>query len=82
MHVTEGLREVLEELGRARGKFPPFNSAHEGLAVLHEEFLELQNEVYWGKSRGHSIEQQRVEAIQVAAMALRFLDDVIDNPPE
>jgi NTP pyrophosphatase (non-canonical NTP hydrolase) len=63
---------VLEELKRAEAKFPPFNSAHEGWAVLFEEVDELWDAVkmQYGPERD---QQMRKEAVQVAAMALRFL---------
>lgn len=68
------VEEVLTELSRARAKFPAFNSAHEGYAVLLEEVEELKAEVFWGKTSRN--ERMRSEAIQVAAMALRFIEDV------
>ncbi len=65
------LAEMLEECTRAQEKFAPFASAHEGIAVIEEEFLELRNEVFWGGSA-----KARDEAIQLGAMALRFVLDV------
>lgn len=62
---------VLAELARAQESFGPFASAHEGYAVLLEEVDELWHEVKHGTT-----ERQREEAVQVAAMALRFLVDV------
>lgn len=64
---------VICELAEAQAKFPPFNSAHEGYAVLKEEVDELWQEVKHG-----SRHRQREEATQVAAMAVRFLIDVCD----
>jgi hypothetical protein len=62
--------EVLEEIDRAKTKHPgDFRSAHEGFAVLYEEFDELKAEVW--KST-HDKTRMREEAIQVAAMAIRF----------
>lgn len=63
--------EVLTELERASAKFPPFHSQHEGFAVLKEEVDELWQEVKHGTP-----ERAREEAIQVAAMAIRFVLDV------
>lgn len=51
----------------------PFASAHEGYAVLQEEVEELWEEV---KKREPDKVRMRAEAIQVAAMALRFVMDV------
>ena len=76
------LEVVSRELVNARAKFPPFNSAHEGYAVLLEEVEELKQEVFWGAKNStpkvHSI-KMRAEAIQVAAMALRFIEDCCND---
>ena len=61
---------VGEELMRASCKFGPFNSAMEGLAIIEEEVDEFKHEVRHG-----TIAAARLEAIQVAAMAVRFLID-------
>ena len=66
--------ETTEELRRARAKFPVFVSAHEGFAILKEEVDEL-----WDEVKGHHPERMkrmREEAVQVAAMAIRFIEDV------
>jgi hypothetical protein len=65
------LREVTEELDRALRKHAKMNSAHEGLAVIHEEFDELKAEV-WKRSKKRNVKRMRKEAIQLGAMALRF----------
>lgn len=72
------LAEVERELGRAQDKFPPFNSAHEGYAVILEELDELWQEVKDKAGQPHKV---REEAIQVAAMAVRFIVDVCDREP-
>ena len=69
--------EAVAELARAQSLFPAFNSPHEGYATLLEAVDELWDEVKAskpGKDRG----AMRKEAIQVAAMALRFVQDVLD----
>lgn len=67
------LSDVLEELERAEKKFPrPFINAHEGYAILLEELDELKAEI-WEQEENPA--RVRREAIQVAAMALRFLKD-------
>ena len=58
------------ELIEATRKFGPMASTHEGIAVIREEYLELEKEVFHGTP-----EAQRDEAIQLAAMAVRFLVD-------
>ena len=73
--VGAGLIE--SEYRRARDKFPSFNSAHEGLAVLWEEFEELKAEVFVKNS---STVKMRNEAIQVGAMALAFIVECCQSP--
>ena len=63
------------ELARAREKFPRFNSAHEGYAVILEEMDELWALVVL-KSTLRSREQMLEEATQIAAMAQRFAEDI------
>ena len=67
---TGVLAEVQAELTQAVLAFPPFHSAHEGYAVLLEEVDELKYEVFHGDPA-----KARKEAIQVAAMAIRFILD-------
>lgn len=71
MNDTAAATAALEELARARENFPPFNSAHEGYAVILEELDEA-----WEAIKVNNIEAARQEIVQVAAMALRFLVDV------
>jgi len=67
--------EVMEEYFRATQLNPPFHSSHEGLAIILEEVEELKAEVF--KKRGErSHQKMRDEAIQVAAMAVRFVHDI------
>lgn len=74
--TTMILSEIANELSGAREKHPAFNSAHEGYAVILEELDELWDEA---KRRDASKDAMRKEAIQVAAMALRFIEDVCDR---
>jgi hypothetical protein len=71
--LAAAVKEVLEELGRARTKFQPFPSEHHGYAVLLEEVDELWEEV---RSKDAKPENIRAEAVQVAAMGLRFILDL------
>lgn len=70
--------DIDEELVSALTKFPPFNSAHEGFSVLNEEVDELWEHVR-GKQGSRSVAEMRKEAVQVAAMAIRFVLDVCDS---
>lgn len=70
---------VNEELARAREHHAPMNSAHEGYAVILEELDELWDEVKRRSNKRDPL-KMRQEAIQVAAMAMRFVYDVIDTP--
>lgn len=69
------LQEVFVEARKAIGKHPPQHSPHEGYAVLQEEVDELWDEIKADRGRQGSA---RVEAIQAAAMAIRY---VLDNDP-
>lgn len=71
------LRDVSTELDRAIRKYPKFASAHEGYAVVLEELDELKAEV-WRKQSKRRSKKMRHEAIQTAAMALRFALEVCD----
>lgn len=72
----EILTEVSMELHRAFNMFPPFNSGHEGFAIIYEELQELWAEVQTKQSTAGRDERMRKEAIQIAAMAIRFINDL------
>jgi hypothetical protein len=76
--VKRVLEEVETELRWARVHFPAFHSAHEGYAVLLEEVDELWDHVKASPTK-RDREAMRKEAIQVAAMAVRFLLDCCEN---
>lgn len=73
--VEAALADVFQEIDIATLNNPPFNSAHEGFAVINEEFDELKEHV-WMKQRNRDIPAMRKEAVQLAAMAVRFMLDV------
>lgn len=68
------LHDVTMELISATKANGTFNSAHEGWAVIFEELDELWDEV---KLKHPDKVAMRKEAIQVAAMAIRFIHDII-----
>jgi hypothetical protein len=77
--------EVIQELLRAREKFAPMASAHEGYAVILEELDELWEEIRTNPKKAYAEQddpaqwhrnRMRTEAVQLAAMALRFIEDV------
>jgi len=74
-YATKIAEAMLKESVRAGTKFPPFNSTHEGYAVILEELDELWDEVKRTGGARHS--ELLKEAIQVGAMALRFVHDLI-----
>lgn len=72
------LREITKEHAEAADRWPPMNSAHEGYAVLAEEMDELWQHVKTKQSK-RDLSAMKKEAIQVAAMALRFAMDVCNE---
>jgi hypothetical protein len=72
------LVNVAIELGHAIDRFGPMASPHEGYAVVLEELDELWAEVKDDKSSDHRA-RMRAEAIQVAAMAVRFIVDCCEE---
>lgn len=72
---------AISELRAATSRFGPMKSPHEGIAIIEEEFLELRSAVFWPDkaiTRSQQRRRQREEAIQLAAMAIRFLVDFPD----
>jgi len=70
--------EALREVERATAKWPPFHTAHEAIAILREEFDELWEHVKTNQMQ-RDLPAMRAEAIQVAAMAIRFAAEVCDE---
>lgn len=67
-------QEILAEYLRAKKKFPAnLNSRHEGYGILAEEFDEL-----WDDIKADNIGPDYKEAIQVGAMALRYVLELRD----
>ena len=70
--------EFAQELARARIKFPPMASAHEGYAVILEEFDELW-EIVKQKQSERDYADMRKEVVQLGAMVLAFLTEIVDT---
>ena len=87
------IRKEMESIPEKYHK--PFNSMHEGLAVLREEYIELEGQIFFGEKiaksevasdldpeyrKSESLrryrERVRDEAIQVAAMAARIIQEL------
>lgn len=74
--VADILAMVHAELVHAQQKFGPMASGHEALAVIEEEFDEFKLAVFWGVDHRGRPADPREEALQLAAMAVRYLLDV------
>ena len=73
--LDTALDEVKDELLRAYKAFPvDFRSAHEGVAIIEEEFIEVRAAAYWPHKEETGDEEE--EAMQLAAMSIRYLVDV------
>jgi len=79
--VTQSLRrymastiaeEINQEIDLSEKHYGPFHSLHEGLAVLREEYLELEEAIFWGVRETGDTKCVRKEAIQVASVAMRI----------
>lgn len=75
--LTVALSEVVAELTAAM-VWPAMNSAHEGYGVLLEEVDELWLHVKT-KQKNRDLGAMRKEAIQVAAMAVRFAIEICNE---
>lgn len=74
--LTDIFTSVYEEYFTATNSFEPFNSMHEGYAVLKEEVDELWTNIKLNANKHpNRLELIRKEALQVAAMAIRIIYD-------
>lgn len=79
MTIQDILADIAAEVQRAEAKHRPMASPHEGWAVLREEVDELWDEVK-KQTSARSAVAMRTECIQIAAMAIRFVRDVVERP--
>lgn len=70
--------DAYEEAYEALHNWPSMRSAHEGYAILLEEVDELWDHVKQNQKK-RNLDEMRKEAIQVAAMAIRFAAEVCDE---
>jgi len=70
------IADVASEVDSAVRAWPPMNSAHEGFGVIYEEFIVELGAHVWTKQKNRDLAAMRKEAIQVAAMAIRFAAEV------
>lgn len=75
-YIQPATASVLDELKKARAKHKAMTSPHEGISVIHEEFEELWDHV---KADTGKTPEARHEAVQLAAMAIRYIEDVVDQ---
>ena len=68
--ILDALRDELEF---AFKKFPAFRSYHEGYAIIKEEVDELWDDIKANKGGEPAAAR---EALQIAAMAIRYIVDV------
>lgn len=75
--IAEIMNEIEKELITAISLFSPDNSPHEGYAVIKEEVDEL-----WDLVKGNEgwKPQAMKEAVQIAAMAARYIYDLRERP--
>lgn len=72
------VNEIVQEMLEATANHGPLASPHEGLGVLLEEFEELKDWVKLKEEKRDSLAGRR-EAMQVAAVALRFMLDCCER---
>lgn len=70
--------EFYLELAKAREKFGPMASAHEGYAVIAEEMDELWD-IVKQKQTARDYVEMRKEVVQLGAMVLAFLVEIVDT---
>ena len=75
---STAFQEVTDELARARAAWPAMHSIHEGYALILEELDELWDLVKVNQNK-HDRAKMRHEAMQVAAMAIRFMEDLCEE---
>lgn len=78
MNIDKVSKLVLSEAGQTYAEHGPIKSPHEGVALIREELDELWGELRKIKKSDVRTIGLKKEAIQVAAMALRFVVDLFE----
>lgn len=76
--IDDVLCDIRAELHVAMKRWPAMNSAHEGYGVLLEEVDELW-EIVKTKQKNRNLNDMRKEAVQIAAMAIRFAVEICNE---
>jgi len=79
MQLDKAIKSVYQEYLYASKKFPPFRSPHEGYAIIKEELDELWDTIRKIQNSKERTKNMREEAIQISAMSLRFIVDLIEE---
>lgn len=74
--MTKIFAQIQREIESSRKNHGSFNGSHEGYAVLLEEIDELWGEV---KKKERNFSAMEKECIQIAAMAIKFVEDICDK---
>lgn len=71
---TDGM---MAEFERARKLFGPFENGHEAIAVIREEYLEIEKFVFGKNQTEEEVENALKECTQLAAMAMAFAVELL-----
>lgn len=74
--MTDFIQSVRSEMDRAHSRYGDFFSTHEALGVLTEEYHELVEAV-----RKNALSSVQLEALQLAAVALRLAEACESSEP-
>jgi NTP pyrophosphatase (non-canonical NTP hydrolase) len=80
MRKRNNLFYIIEkEINFSRLDHGEFKGSHEGYAVLLEEVDELWSEI---KKKDRDFDKMKKECIQIAAMAVKFYEDICEEKNE
>ncbi len=67
------MERVYVEFRRGAAQISPFSSAHEAIAKIREEYLELEREIFEKKRDEENWPLRLEEACHIAAVAFKFM---------